>query len=368
MAWPRSYQEVGAQPLWRLRRHLGRALQDRDGEVRVGAAGQPQPEVGVRRLGLERLDKLVKLGQPAGHEVAVGEEHPRAFAQPVLDQPRRHRRLALPKRDRVKARQHALLRRELAQRVGRVHAGRQHKDERRRRRRVGVRLAQVQHRRLDKLAAHGVGDVRRGGEDDAVRAQAAHHDHALQLCALGLPLRRHLGRLRLVLAVPSLPLALAAVKALHDAGKVGQRVKLRDVVPRLLRDPRRRGVGRLLRAVKHRATLQHELPLVGVDLVRGLQDAHTDLQAQQQLVALKESACGVFVHSVRVVVVEQLDALRQRVALGAVADGDEEEVGVRVEAELVHGVDCREVVEHKVEHRRAHRARPVLLARDLNLL
>ena len=103
--------------------------------------------------------------------------------------------------------------------------------------------------------------------------------------------------------------------------------------------------------------------------------------------ALEEAAAGVLVHLVRVPVVDARDALAQLAVRPAVAalledgrhalvlereglrvrDGLPEEQRVGVEAELVHRVDRREVVEHEVEQRGARGHRPVALARGVDL-
>ena len=73
--WSRCRVSGGAH-LRRLGGHLDAGLQDRDGEVRVGTAAEPEPEVLVRLLHLQLLHQLVQLRHPAERQVAVGEEHP----------------------------------------------------------------------------------------------------------------------------------------------------------------------------------------------------------------------------------------------------------------------------------------------------
>jgi hypothetical protein len=105
--------------------------------------------------------------------------------------------LALAQRDREQAPAHPLVGRQLPQPLGRVDAGRQNKHQRRRRRRVGERLGQVEHRGLDEAAAERRADKRGGGEHDAVGAQAAGEQHAVEVAEAGLPLARQLGGLGL---------------------------------------------------------------------------------------------------------------------------------------------------------------------------
>jgi hypothetical protein len=68
--------QVGAQPLWRLGRHLQTALQDADGEVCTWVGRQPQPKALMGPGSLQPLDELIQGGQPAEHQVAVGQEDP----------------------------------------------------------------------------------------------------------------------------------------------------------------------------------------------------------------------------------------------------------------------------------------------------
>ncbi|KAA6421359.1 MAG: hypothetical protein FRX49_08636 [Trebouxia sp. A1-2] len=62
------------------------AIQDGNGEERGGAAGEPEAEVWVRLLGFQPLHNLVQGRQPAGHQVAVGQEHPVPSHHAILDQ------------------------------------------------------------------------------------------------------------------------------------------------------------------------------------------------------------------------------------------------------------------------------------------
>ena len=80
----------------------------------------------------------------------------------------------------------------------------------------------------------------------------------------------------------------------------------------------------------------------------------------------EKTAAGVLVRGVGVELVQELDALVQARALRRVLDGEQEQVHVRVQRELVHGIDRGEVVQHEVQNRRAHRARPVERRRRLD--
>lgn len=59
--------------------------------------------------------------------------------------------------------------------------------------------------------------------------------------------------------------------------------------------------------------------------------------------------------------VEIIDAVLQLGTLGRAVDGVVEEIDVRVQGELVHGVDAGQVVQREEQHRRPHRHRHVAL-------
>ena len=69
--------------LGRLGGHLDADLQDGDGEFRVRAAAQPQPEVWVGLLHLELFNQFVQLGHPAERQVTVRQEHPVTLLETV---------------------------------------------------------------------------------------------------------------------------------------------------------------------------------------------------------------------------------------------------------------------------------------------
>ena len=94
----------------------------------------------------------------------------------------------------------------------------------------------------------------------------------------------------------------------------------------------------------------------------------TRLEGEEQLVHLEEGAAGAAVDEEGVVLVETLDALLQVVGARRLVKGDDEEGDVGIEAELVHGVDPREVREQEVEDRGAVGTRPVALACGVDLL
>ena len=148
---------------------------------------------------------------------------------------KRSPRAHLAERDAEDAVAHALLHAELAQRLGGVYARTQHKDERAHGAGVAVDLHQVKDRRLDEPAAEVGRHERAACEEDAVRAQAAHEEHALQVAALGLPLAGELGGLRGRAAVPRLPLARGALQGRnHAAERRHGALELRHVIPRSL--------------------------------------------------------------------------------------------------------------------------------------
>eukprot|EP00982_Pelagococcus_subviridis_P013196 31229-Pelagococcus_subviridis.AAC.8 len=99
------------------------ALENREREVRRRVGRQPQPEVLVRLLLVERLDDLLQVREPRQHEVAVREEHPVPFDRRRRDELRRHRGLALTERDAEKLFAEPLGLRELLQVGRRVDAG-----------------------------------------------------------------------------------------------------------------------------------------------------------------------------------------------------------------------------------------------------
>lgn len=68
--------QVGFQALRRLGGHLDARLQDADGELWVGGAGEPKAEIGMRLLYLQLLYELVKLWHPGERQVTVGQEDP----------------------------------------------------------------------------------------------------------------------------------------------------------------------------------------------------------------------------------------------------------------------------------------------------
>ena len=252
-----------------------------------------------------------------------------------------------------------LLRRQLRQIRGRVHARRQHEDERRERRRVPVALVEIQHGGLHVLPPERVGHVRGRRLFHPVHSETSDEEHPLQLVALGLPLarkRRGARVLRLGVPVPVFPLPRVVLERLGDAYKVRHLLlELHHVVPRELRDPIRRRVRGLIRSVQHHTAAEEELPLVYVHLVVALKDPDAHLQRQEQLVRLEQTATGVLVHGVGVVRVEVFDSLLEHLRLWSLLDGQQEEILVRVQGELVHRIDRGEVVQDEVEDRRAYR-------------
>ena len=70
---------------------------------------------------------------------------------------------------------------------------------------------------------------------------------------------------------------------------------------------------------------------------------------------LEQTATGVLVHGVGVVRVEVFDSLLEHLRLWSLLDGQQEEILVRVQRELVHRIDRGEVVQDEVRDRRAYR-------------
>ena len=70
---------------------------------------------------------------------------------------------------------------------------------------------------------------------------------------------------------------------------------------------------------------------------------------------LEQTATGVLVHGVGVVRVEVFDSLLEHLRLWSLLDGQQEEILVRVQRELVHRIDRGEVVQDEVQDRRAYR-------------
>ena len=70
---------------------------------------------------------------------------------------------------------------------------------------------------------------------------------------------------------------------------------------------------------------------------------------------LKETPAGVLVHGIRVVLIQVVDALLQTRVLQTLVDGVGKELNVRIQGELVHGVDATHVVHHEEQEGRSLR-------------
>mmetsp|Transcript_34849 Transcript_34849/g.109443 ORF Transcript_34849/g.109443 Transcript_34849/m.109443 type:complete len:531 (-) Transcript_34849:195-1787(-) len=361
-------EHVRAQAARRLRRHLDAALQDRDGELGRRRRAQPQAVARVRVLRLDVvLDDLLEARHPREHQVAVREEHPVPRPQAVLQHAHRRRRLALPERAVVHVDVHLLREREHVRRG--VHARREHEDERRVRVRRLVDGAEVEGRRVHEIGAHVLAHEVGRREEAAVHAQRAQDAHLLQVRALVLPVAWQALVLRRVAQVPGLPVARDLLEARHEARKGAELVQLRHVVPGGLVHPLLAGVRALVRAVHDDAAEAEVVELVLRELVVVLQDLEAELQREEQLVALEEPAADVAVHRQRVVRVDGVAALAHVLdgGLPARSDGVDEEAHVGVQAELVHGVHARQVVEHEVRQARADGGCAVPLARHVDV-
>lgn len=77
--------------------------------------------------------------------------------------------------------------------------------------------------------------------------------------------------------------------------------------------------------------------------------------------SLKQPSTGVLVDGEGVVIVEILDAFFESRMLQTLVNGVGEQFDVRVERELVHGIDPSHVVHYKEENGSSLRTRPITL-------
>eukprot|EP00964_Phaeocystis_antarctica_P055484 scaffold32640_cov63-Phaeocystis_antarctica.AAC.2 len=314
-------EQVGAQPLGRLVGHLDAVLQDGHGELVRGPRGEPQPELGRGRVGVDVLADLLERGHPGRVEVAVLQHDPAALLDGLL----RHR--VLPRRE--------------------------HEDHRRDGRRVLVAALEVKRRRLDVGLAEVLRDKGHHHRRHLVGPQAAQHTHALEGAEL-LPLAGQRHRLRLGVLVDVVP----ALCVLLEVGRgerleAGLRAEADHLRPARLLEPVDARVLRRAGGQQARAARQEEHELRRVELAVAAHDLGAHDEGEERLVLLVERAADHAVDVDRVHVREVHEARRQVVALGRVVDGALEEADVPRERELVHGVDARHVGDAEEEQRGA---------------
>ena len=234
--------QVGFQTLRGLERHLDAVLQDRDRERGRRHGGEPEPEVRVHGLGVDRLADDVELGHPRLRQVAVLQTHPHALLHGPLDHRLRLGPLALAQRHLVEPLQHLLLLAQFEEVRHRIRTRGQHEDERRVHPGLCVARLQVEGRRLDEPAAqlggHKVGDA----EHEPIGSDAPDHQQLLELVQLSVEgvVQRETVRLA-ALKVFSV-VVHARGEGVGESGKGGQVGRVDHLDPDLLGDPLGGGV------------------------------------------------------------------------------------------------------------------------------
>eukprot|EP00968_Pinguiococcus_pyrenoidosus_P027389 scaffold7375_cov268-Pinguiococcus_pyrenoidosus.AAC.39 len=343
-------QQIRSQALRRFVRHLHAVLQDEGWEVRTGLGREPQSEVGIDELGAQLFADLLQRGKPRHAEMAVLQDHPIALTDG----------LHLPC--------HVQLFRQLVQLRHRVCARREHEDERSDAVGVFVAGVEIERRDLDELRTprlrHELLDTRH----DRVGSNRSQDAEALEE-AVGLLHPAADERFWLTGLGHSFPPAEALVKVFlktsaSEGLKVGERQQVvpgRVVQPSRclgLRPPHLQGGGALEEEAEERAVQQ---PLA-------LEDLGRQQEAEQQLVLGEERAADILVQHVGEGLVEVLDSLVVVLALGRLADGEEEEANEPLQRVLVHRVHDVQVRDTEEQLRRTKRDGNVALAHARNLL
>ena len=85
------------------------------------------------------------------------------------------------------------------------------------------------------------------------------------------------------------------------------------------------------------------------------------MEREEELVSLEEPAACILIDGIRVMVIEVLEAGFDFVSHYALGDGGEEKQHIRVERELVHWIHHPQIIENKIQNRRAEGCGPVCL-------
>ena len=320
----------------------------------------------MHALRVDALDDVVQLRHPALREVAVLQAHPHPLLHRLTHERLRFRALALPEGHLVKLPNHLGLVRKLQKIRHRVRAGREHEDQRRRNRALGVTRREVKRRRLDEPFAELERDKVLHAEHEAIRADASNHEQLLERVELLVEVGVELVSVR----VRGLEVRAVVVHVVgerrREALKGGKAREVDELDPHLLRDPVRRGVR--LRDVRVRGTGEQEAPLQGVDETLLLHDRDREKQRKHELVRLEERQTHVVVQRIREVLVQDLDPLLDVLVLLRFFDAADKQRDEPREGVLVHRVHEREVGDAKEQNRRARRHRAVLLSRRVDVL
>jgi hypothetical protein len=145
-------------------------------------------------------------------------------------------------------------------------------------------------------------------------------------------------------------------------------VELDEVVPGSLLDPvgiRLRQSNRLV--CDTNCASEEEEVLVRLDITLHHLHLHSELEGEEQLVALEQAAARISVHVQDVALVDRQNLVLVGRILLCVTDRLLEDVSIPVKRELIHGVDLVEVEEDKEEGCRESTARPELVSRLVNL-
>ena len=356
---------VGAQALGRLVGHLDAVLQHRDGKALGGHRAQEEPKVlmhGGERLG-EPLHLLLHGQHPRGGQVAVLQEDPVAELDGRVDELLGDRALALAQRYRLQALAHAGLLGKAEERAHRVRAGAQYEDERRATRHVLEQRVQVGRRTLDEYLAEVFGHEERDRLHELVLGKGAYEYELVEgaQTLLVLELGCLLGRREHVRRIDVYASARHVAELQHDGHAlqvVGQRLEAVGHVEGDVARARPAGLGEpaqgfglggalLVHAARLRAA-QEEHPVGGADALVELEYLGAEHEAEDELVLLEEAARHVRVHGARRLGQEYLEPLGQVGRLGRALDRQVEELREVAQAELVHGVDERQVGHHEV--------------------
>mmetsp|Transcript_1655 Transcript_1655/g.4657 ORF Transcript_1655/g.4657 Transcript_1655/m.4657 type:complete len:244 (+) Transcript_1655:626-1357(+) len=240
--------------------------------------------------------------------MAIREQRPEALLRAVIDHFCGLGFLPLAQRD-VVARQ-IFRHRQCLQLRCRVHAGRQDEQQWRRVLRLLIDLFEVKRRGLNELGVQLCGDEDLRRREDAVRADAPDDDELLQGIEPTIPLSWQRLPLGFTAAVPLLPVAQRLLQRRLEALEgVQLHVHLGNVVPDLLCDPVGSGVLRLRRPVQHLASEEEEAVLRGIQIVHRPEHSGTEVQRQQELMALEQGPATESVHSQSMELIQVVNAL-----------------------------------------------------------
>lgn len=91
------------------------------------------------------------------------------------------------------------------------------------------------------------------------------------------------------------------------------------------------------------------------------------MQREQHFVPREKATTAVFINCIRVIVIDDLDAVADVLVRLRVVDGIVKQLNVAVQTELIHEIDVAQVLHDEEEHRRALGDGPIAAPERIDL-